>query len=344
MLSRILHIIALLVILPCVASQMLTNITIDDSDPMISYSGSWSTQYNSDIAYGGSYHSSNDSSASATLTFDGVAVYVLAPRFPDSVSIWIQLDGGIPSLLEMGIRYGMTTSTNVSTALWGVSGLSDTRHVLVVTGQTPSFITDGFIYTTQTKDATSSSSTGTHLSPTTLAVSVSLSVTFCFSLIIFIVIMIRRRRTAFAHLEVAPFPSVDDVQTTATPGIEATMTTHENTHAAILTPGLPPLHSDTTNEMLPSAERTNRTPPMSGGSDNLTSPAATSKSRFTGSHIQRRWSDQSLAHARHLHLQRALLAVADSQVEAAEPPPSYYLRTSSIVGGDQTEDSPSVPR
>lgn len=49
------------------------NITIDDTDPSIVYSGAWvpDSELTNTLAYGGSHRYSNDSSATATWEFTG---------------------------------------------------------------------------------------------------------------------------------------------------------------------------------------------------------------------------------------------------------------------------------
>jgi hypothetical protein len=55
-----------------VASALL-NVTIDDTDPAIVYSGTWepSASHLSGLDYGGTHTLSSDTTASATLTFTG---------------------------------------------------------------------------------------------------------------------------------------------------------------------------------------------------------------------------------------------------------------------------------
>ncbi|KAF5370396.1 hypothetical protein D9758_006982 [Tetrapyrgos nigripes] len=59
----------------------LRNITVDDSDPSITYSGSWATT-NSDLAGNGSVHFTNDEKAEIKFSFTGIAFYYLSPTYP----------------------------------------------------------------------------------------------------------------------------------------------------------------------------------------------------------------------------------------------------------------------
>jgi len=70
--------LSLLLSLHDAAAQTLTNITVDDSDPKISYVGSWepSSNHLSALDYGGSHTLSEDPNGSATFTFTGMSALV----------------------------------------------------------------------------------------------------------------------------------------------------------------------------------------------------------------------------------------------------------------------------
>lgn len=91
-----------------------------------------------------------DRSGSATLTFTGVAVYYLAPKWPYAVDSYIALDGGTPQLVDMTVpatpRDPPNGEESVAYAvLWSATGLSNTAHRVVVTVGASFGIVDGFM-------------------------------------------------------------------------------------------------------------------------------------------------------------------------------------------------------
>ncbi|KAK7058047.1 hypothetical protein R3P38DRAFT_3304330 [Favolaschia claudopus] len=156
----------------------LLNVTIDDTDPMIAYSGSW------DPSATHIHTLSVDPTASATLTFTGVAVYYLVPRWPYAVNVQLSLDGGSGVIVNLTDPDASTTSPGGSesakwSAVWGATGLTNTTHKLVLT-MAPTgdvVVADGFIYTVNNGSTPSSSSskrysqTGGAPSPTSSTIS-----------------------------------------------------------------------------------------------------------------------------------------------------------------------------
>ena len=53
---------------------MVDAVNIDDTDPSITYSGSWQILSNSPLEFGGGVHSTTQKGASATITFKGMLV------------------------------------------------------------------------------------------------------------------------------------------------------------------------------------------------------------------------------------------------------------------------------
>ncbi|KAJ6610523.1 hypothetical protein B0H10DRAFT_1802149 [Mycena sp. CBHHK59/15] len=132
----------------------LLNVTIDDTDSMIRYSGTWesSSSHLSGLDYGGSHTVSSDTSGSATFTFTGVAVYYLAPRWPYAVNTQLTLDGGSSIIVNLTDPKASTTAAGGSesagfSVAWSATGLTNTSHTLVAsmasTGQF--IIVDGFM-------------------------------------------------------------------------------------------------------------------------------------------------------------------------------------------------------
>nr|GAT60421.1 predicted protein [Mycena chlorophos] len=152
----------------------LVNVTLDDTDPSIVYNGIWdpSSEHKSSLDFNGSHTFSSDASGSATLTFTGVAVYYLAPRWPYAVSTEIALDGGSGVVLNLTDPLASTTSPGGSesaqwSVIWSATNLSNTTHRVVVTmaagGET--IVVDGFIYTTENHSSSTSISPSTASAP-----------------------------------------------------------------------------------------------------------------------------------------------------------------------------------
>ncbi|KAJ7054256.1 hypothetical protein C8F01DRAFT_1164551 [Mycena amicta] len=148
-------------------ANALVNVSIDDTDPSILYKGTWdpSSIHKSSLDYGSTHTYSSDASASATLTFTGVAIYYLAPLWPYPVSTQLRLDGGAPVIVNLTDPIASTTSEGgsesaQSSVAWYASGLSNTTHTLVLsmapTGD--AIVADGFIFTVNNGSSPSSSS------------------------------------------------------------------------------------------------------------------------------------------------------------------------------------------
>ncbi|KAJ7664595.1 hypothetical protein DFH06DRAFT_1324137 [Mycena polygramma] len=161
-------------------ANALLNVTIDDTDPLITYQGTWepSATLLSGLDYGGSHTLSTDPSASATLTFTGVAIYYVVPRWPYTVNTQLSLDGGSPVVVDLTDPSASKTSPGGSesapySVAWSREGLSNTTHKLVLTmASTGQFIVaDGFIYTVDNGSSPSSTSQAKTGSPTPSATS-----------------------------------------------------------------------------------------------------------------------------------------------------------------------------
>jgi len=63
---------ALILLSVGVGGQLLHNITIDDTDPTISYTGPWQVDLPEPAFYQGGHHWSSQSGAYATFTFTGI--------------------------------------------------------------------------------------------------------------------------------------------------------------------------------------------------------------------------------------------------------------------------------
>ena len=117
---------------------------IDDSDASIVYSTGWA-QTTDSAAYGGKLHTTSTAGQTATMTFSGQSLAVIAPLGPAYGSIRICLDPGVSVA-------GCTTATLHSTTtierdIVYVSGpLAAGSHTIQVTNPSGSPIAlDGFV-------------------------------------------------------------------------------------------------------------------------------------------------------------------------------------------------------
>ncbi|KAF9463646.1 hypothetical protein BDZ94DRAFT_1258190 [Collybia nuda] len=150
------------------------NVTVDDRDPAIVYAppGAWTLSANNSLNAGGAHMLTQNPTATATLTFTGVAIYFMSPKWPYLVNTAISLDSGTPVVVDLvdhsRPNTGEGPETVQSEVVWGASGLSNTQHKLVVSvgaGQ-PFAIVDTLIYTQLDPEDTATTSTSSTLPPT----------------------------------------------------------------------------------------------------------------------------------------------------------------------------------
>ncbi|KAF8186145.1 hypothetical protein K438DRAFT_1973510 [Mycena galopus ATCC 62051] len=169
------------------------NVTLDDTDTSIVYSDGWnvSTTKNS-LDFGGFLHFSANSTASASVTFRGVAVYLLSPFWSASVGAQVVIDGQGPFVIDLE-DYGVVDEPGLgreilrSQVVWAATDLSDKNHTMVISMPpgTQYVVLDGLIYTTNsdandtqsvpTADTSTSSSSSTTTIITTTTNPITLS-------------------------------------------------------------------------------------------------------------------------------------------------------------------------
>jgi hypothetical protein len=167
---------ASLLLVPSIA-QALQNITIDDSDSTITYTGDWRRSVSS-LDFGGSHAFTVDPTAQAVVAFTGcrlfhhhfccseslnvqlgVGVYFYSPLWPFAITTQLSLDGGPPIVLDLqdytiqdysNVTFSDNGETAKSQIVWGMSGLANGRHTLRASPapQTPYVIVDGLMCVT----------------------------------------------------------------------------------------------------------------------------------------------------------------------------------------------------
>ncbi|KIM38675.1 hypothetical protein M413DRAFT_447636 [Hebeloma cylindrosporum] len=142
------------------------NVTLDDQDLAIVYApaGAWSRSADNSLDYGGAHMLTQNPAATATFNFTGVAIYFLSPKWPYAVTTAVSLDSGPITLIDLvdhsRPNAGQGPETVQSQVVWSATGLTNTRHTLVISvGQGQPFgIVDGLIYTDMSPASSSTSS------------------------------------------------------------------------------------------------------------------------------------------------------------------------------------------
>ncbi|KAJ7321545.1 hypothetical protein DFH08DRAFT_1033452 [Mycena albidolilacea] len=139
------------------------NITVDDTDPSISYAGSgWVFNNATDVshAYNDTFHAAcptpgATSTSSATFNFTGVAIYYQVSYFcaeiensPALSFTTLALDGGDPIAVDMRPLFGDSDVL----VLWAKTGLSNGPHTITALVGNTSAALDAFIYTAEEPD------------------------------------------------------------------------------------------------------------------------------------------------------------------------------------------------
>jgi len=167
--SRLIFILALFDSFETVLGD--TNITVDDNDASIQYSDGWSVSsgYNA-LDYGGFHHLSNLNTSTASFSFIGTAVYIMAPLWPYAVGASAGVDGAPPVSISMQDPTHTTDGgpEDVQSAvLWGVTGLSNSSHTLQLSfwDIEEYMALDAIVYTVPGPTSSTSLSTATSASP-----------------------------------------------------------------------------------------------------------------------------------------------------------------------------------
>ncbi|KAJ7594133.1 hypothetical protein C8J56DRAFT_1121302 [Mycena floridula] len=118
------------------AGATVSNTTIEESDPALTYSGTWNTNKSPNFSGGGSSYTQEDG-ASVSLSFHGSAVYVLGDKKNDHGLYTAVLDDGPPQTFNgisgCGGAFGMTCEQMKPTLAFFASNLDEKPHTLKIT-------------------------------------------------------------------------------------------------------------------------------------------------------------------------------------------------------------------
>ncbi|KAF8804293.1 hypothetical protein BYT27DRAFT_7039522, partial [Phlegmacium glaucopus] len=137
------------------AVNAIHNLSADDNDPSIIYQppGTWGLSNYNTYDEGGQHKLTSNSSANASFTFTGVAIYFYSPLWTFPVTTQVALDNLPPVLLDLrDYKVPITVDvleTGLSSVVWSQTDLANTQHTLLVSvgkGQ-PYAILDALVYT-----------------------------------------------------------------------------------------------------------------------------------------------------------------------------------------------------
>ncbi|KAI0091119.1 hypothetical protein BDY19DRAFT_933898 [Irpex rosettiformis] len=108
------------------------NLTIDDTSPLIRYDTTWSDSSHADdywSAYSnGTFHATDQYGATATLTFNGSAIYLYGAFRPNHDTYWVTLDGNV----TVGNGNPNSTMNLFQHLMYSATNLPDGEHHLVL--------------------------------------------------------------------------------------------------------------------------------------------------------------------------------------------------------------------
>ncbi|KAJ7733943.1 hypothetical protein B0H16DRAFT_157779 [Mycena metata] len=147
-------------IVVCAANSVLAtqhNITVDDTNPSISYTGTGWHREAIGAELEGSLHTTcgrASEGSSATFSFTGVAIYYMFTPENCPPKTTLILDGGAP----ITVTYNPSLVRNGMSVQWGMTNLPNGPHTIVNTGDGADTFArvDAFIYTVDKPDGVSS--------------------------------------------------------------------------------------------------------------------------------------------------------------------------------------------
>ncbi|KAG8874390.1 hypothetical protein FRB97_005951, partial [Tulasnella sp. 331] len=154
----------------------VTNTTVEDNNPSVTYSGTWTSQSNA-LFSGGTSMETVQQGGSASLSFTGTAVYIFGDSANNQGSYSVVLDSGPPQTYNTLLGCGGGTSNlcqkTQPSLKYYASNLNSSQHTITVTNNAnpsgASFNLDRFVYTTPSVYApvnVSATSNSTFVSPT----------------------------------------------------------------------------------------------------------------------------------------------------------------------------------
>ncbi|KIY69786.1 hypothetical protein CYLTODRAFT_442426 [Cylindrobasidium torrendii FP15055 ss-10] len=141
-----------------IVAAKVSNVTFDDTDSRITYSGDWEEPHSTPgLDYGDSHRLSMDANASASFNFTGTAIYYLSTLWPYDVTTVITVDGESSTMDLRDHSVGATNGGEASVPYavrWGRAGLADDTHTVRLSMAQDGLylVVDGFIYTTGDDD------------------------------------------------------------------------------------------------------------------------------------------------------------------------------------------------
>ncbi|KAJ7480584.1 hypothetical protein FB451DRAFT_1085772 [Mycena latifolia] len=118
------------------AGATVTNQTLEETDPALTYTGTWGSNKSPNFSGGGSTFTNADN-ASVSLSFNGSAIYVLGDKKNDHGPYRAVLDGGAAQLFDgisgCGGAFAQTCEQMKPTLAFFASNLNASEHTLTIT-------------------------------------------------------------------------------------------------------------------------------------------------------------------------------------------------------------------
>ena len=118
---------------------------VDDTNPAFSYTGSWQTQQNLDVAtrhaLGNTMRVTADNDASTEISFDGPSITILTEKTPSSGDMSISVDGGPAVVRSAAVPTGFQSQAEI----FSTTGLASGPHTVTITKLSGTYMAiDGF--------------------------------------------------------------------------------------------------------------------------------------------------------------------------------------------------------
>lgn len=108
-------------------------VVTDIDDTAATYAGTWTAVATDAVQYGKTRHTSSTTGSSATFSFTGTGVRLLATRAGDCGKVNISIDNGTPEQIDLFMPISYSSTLDFRSVVFEKNGLSNTTHTIKVT-------------------------------------------------------------------------------------------------------------------------------------------------------------------------------------------------------------------